>query len=390
MGHVFVSYSKSDNDYAMRLVQKLRQEGFDVWIDHRSLHNSEDWWRSIVLAIWQADAVIVLLTPRSDESRWVQREITIADNRKKPMFPLLLEGDIETPNWSLFVRTQYTDVIDGSLPPADFYEELAQYTPRNPGGGRNVTDTGQLQIATLSQNDPAFRDAISNAPQEELLQKSVTISKTITDPNPSKRSYWQNPSILLLGVLLLGLVISVAALVNGGVRLGESTPTATASPTPSPRPVITFTPVPTIDQSIDLSTAAVTLDSINSWRTAQGLDPLEQDDQLDSIASVHLNYLATLPLDTIRDDLPYLSAEGLTAQGMAQVARYSGEVQMFIYVPAANTPTLQNLIDLFEQLDPNNQMQASARHIGLADQLSEDTGLHYLVVLLGTGEGGTS
>jgi TIR domain len=379
MGHVFVSYSKSDNDYAMRLVQKLRQEGFDVWIDHRSLHNSEDWWRSIVLAIWQADAVIVLLTPRSDESRWVQREITIADNRKKPMFPLLLEGDIETPNWSLFVRTQYTDVIDGSLPPADFYEELAQYTPRNPGGGRNVTDTGQLQIATLSQNDPAFRDAISNAPQEELLQKSVTVSKTVTAPNPSKRSPLLKPAILLVGVLLLGLVISVAALTGGG---GGSTPTATASPTPTPRPVITFTPVPTIDHTGE----AVTLDSINSWRTAQGLDPLEQDDQLDSIASVHLNYLATLPLDAIRDDLPYLSAEGLTAQGMAQVARYSGEVQMFIYVPAADTPTLQNLIDLFEQLDPNNQMQASARHIGLADQLSEDTGLHYLVVLLGTGE----
>lgn len=387
MGHVFVSYSKSDNDYAMRLVQKLRQEGFDVWIDHRSLHNSEDWWRSIVLAIWQADAVIVLLTPRSDESRWVQREITIADNRKKPMFPLLLEGDIETPNWSLFVRTQYTDVIDGSLPPAEFYEELARYTPRNPGGGRNVTDTGQQQIATLSQSDPAFRDAISNAPQEELIQKSATVSKTVNAPALSRRSPLLKPAILLIGVLVLGLVISVAALTGGG---GVSTPTPTASPTPTPRPVITFTPVPTIDQNLDLTAAAVTVDSINSWRAAQGRDPLEQSNKLDSIASVHLNYLATLPLDTIRDDLPYLSAEGLTAQGMAQIAGYSGEVQMFIYVPGSTSPTLQNLIDLFEQLDPNNQMQVTAQDLGLADQFSEDTGLHYLVVLLGTGEGGTS
>lgn len=387
MGHVFVSYSKSDNDYAMRLVQKLRQEGFDVWIDHRSLHNSEDWWRSIVLAIWQADAVIVLLTPRSDESRWVQREITIADNRKKPMFPLLLEGDIETPNWSLFVRTQYTDVIDGSLPPAEFYEELARYTPRNPGGGRNVTDTGQQQIATLSQSDPAFRDAISNAPQEELIQKSATVSKTVNAPALSRRSPLLKPAILLIGVLVLGLVISVAALTGGG---GVSTPTPAASPTPTPRPVITFTPVPTIDQNLDLTAAAVTVDSINSWRAAQGHDPLEQSNKLDSIASVHLNYLATLPLDTIRDDLPYLSAEGLTAQGMAQIAGYSGEVQMFIYVPGSTSPTLQNLIDLFEQLDPNNQMQVTAQDVGLADQFSEDTGLHYLVVLLGTGEGGTS
>ncbi|HUN08783.1 MAG TPA: toll/interleukin-1 receptor domain-containing protein [Aggregatilineales bacterium] len=387
MGHVFVSYSKSDNDYAMRLVQKLRQEGFDVWIDHRSLHNSEDWWRSIVLAIWQADAVIVLLTPRSDESRWVQREITIADNRKKPMFPLLLEGDIETPNWSLFVRTQYTDVIDGSLPPAEFYEELARYTPRNPGGGRNVTDTGQQQIATLSQSDPAFRDAISNAPQEELLQNSATISKTVTARNPSKRSALLKSAILLIGVLVLGLVISVAALTGGG---GVSTPTPTASPTPTQRPVITFTPVPTTDQNLDPAAAAVTVGSINSWRAAQGRDPLEHNNKLDSIASVHLNYLATLPLDTIRDDLPYLSAEGLTAQGMAQIAGYSGEVQMFIYVPGPTSPTLQNLIDLFEQLDPNDQMQVTAQDIGLADQFSEDTGLHYLVVLLGIGEGGTS
>ena len=81
MAHIFISYSTRDDAYASKLAEKLRAEGFDVWIDNRRLRSSEDWWRSIVLAIDACAAFVVLLTPHSDQSKWVQREITLADKR---------------------------------------------------------------------------------------------------------------------------------------------------------------------------------------------------------------------------------------------------------------------------------------------------------------------
>ena len=51
MSHVFISYSTRDHVYANRLAEKLRSEGFNVWIDNGELRSSEDLWRSIVLAM---------------------------------------------------------------------------------------------------------------------------------------------------------------------------------------------------------------------------------------------------------------------------------------------------------------------------------------------------
>jgi hypothetical protein len=65
MSHVFISYSTKNAEYAHHLADKLREEGFDVWIDQRRLQSSQDWWRAIVLGIWECAAFIVILTPKS-------------------------------------------------------------------------------------------------------------------------------------------------------------------------------------------------------------------------------------------------------------------------------------------------------------------------------------
>ena len=42
MSHIFISYSTRDSAYAGKLADKLRAEGFDVWIDNNRLRSSED------------------------------------------------------------------------------------------------------------------------------------------------------------------------------------------------------------------------------------------------------------------------------------------------------------------------------------------------------------
>jgi hypothetical protein len=131
--HIFVSYSKEQRDYARAYAAHLIQHGFDVWIDDQ-IEFGDDWWRLIVKAIRECGAFTVLMTPEADESRWVQREVMLADELRKPMFPLLVAGE----NWPLFVATQYADVRDGRLPPTNLIERIGRVVPRRAEHGREL------------------------------------------------------------------------------------------------------------------------------------------------------------------------------------------------------------------------------------------------------------
>jgi formylglycine-generating enzyme required for sulfatase activity len=142
MSHVFISYSKKDWAYARHLADELLQRGFDVWIDDQ-IDYGEDWWPEIVQAIRGCGAFIVAMTPDSGRSRWVTHEVMLADDLGKPMFPLLLEGDLHTSElWALFIGKQYTDVRAGQLPDDGFFTRLAAQTPPKMVHGTDVMERG--------------------------------------------------------------------------------------------------------------------------------------------------------------------------------------------------------------------------------------------------------
>ena len=125
MGHIFISYSHKDSEYVEKLEKKLLEEGFRVWIDHKIDYGSE-WTDAIEKAIDTCDAYIIVMSDDSKKSPWVQREFLHAEKRKKPFFPLLLEGEA----WFSLGNIQHVDVTDKSLPPDKYYKHLATATPR--------------------------------------------------------------------------------------------------------------------------------------------------------------------------------------------------------------------------------------------------------------------
>ena len=119
MGHIFISYSHKDKKYVEKLEQKLIDEGFNVWIDHRIDYGSR-WTEAIENAIDSCSAYIVVMSNDAKESPWVQREMIHAEKRRKPFFPLLLNGD----TWFSLGNIQYVDVSDGSFPPMRYYQRI--------------------------------------------------------------------------------------------------------------------------------------------------------------------------------------------------------------------------------------------------------------------------
>jgi hypothetical protein len=118
-GHVFISYGREDQAYTRKLADSLRQRGFEVWMDDR-IDFGDRWWQTIVQAIDASAAFIVVMTPDSEGSEWVEQEILLARRERKPIFPLLLRGQ----EFPLLISVQYADVTGGRMPPDDFYERL--------------------------------------------------------------------------------------------------------------------------------------------------------------------------------------------------------------------------------------------------------------------------
>jgi hypothetical protein len=118
-GHVFISYSHDDGGYAHRLEAALKERGFAVWIDDRIDYGTQ-WPRVIEESLDACAALILLMSPRAKGSNWVQNELARAQDKGKPILPLLLEGD----NWLAVQATQYVDVRGGDLPLERFYQRL--------------------------------------------------------------------------------------------------------------------------------------------------------------------------------------------------------------------------------------------------------------------------
>jgi formylglycine-generating enzyme required for sulfatase activity len=179
-GHVFISYAREDQAYARKLADGLRQRGFEIWMDDR-IDFGDAWWREIVAAMRASAAVVVVMTPDSEGSEWVEREILLAQREKKPTFPLLLRGQ-ENP---LLITIQYADVTHGQLPSDSFYARLAQVAPPRPKVEKRAA-TPQPQRARVSEaaGPPAVERREPFEPELILIPAGEFLMGS--DPNQDK------------------------------------------------------------------------------------------------------------------------------------------------------------------------------------------------------------
>jgi len=92
--YFFISYSREDTVLQQKVIRGLRSRGLNVWVDTENLvPGSPEWERIIERAIRGAAGVVVLLSPNSNNSEWVRREISFAESNKKHIFPALIHGN---------------------------------------------------------------------------------------------------------------------------------------------------------------------------------------------------------------------------------------------------------------------------------------------------------
>lgn len=116
MKKVFLSYANIDSEAAKQLHASLRNADVSGWMDHADIASGEAVAHKIKESIREASAVVVLISPGSITSQWVQFEVGAAWAMGKLIVPVLI-GDsdvsINLPDW--LSEFQYLDARDRPL-----------------------------------------------------------------------------------------------------------------------------------------------------------------------------------------------------------------------------------------------------------------------------------
>src|SRR5262245_50339908 len=94
---VFLSYARSDAEFAFWLRGSLEAQEIEVFRDIDDTLPSEEWWERLTDLIAKADSMVLLLSPQSARSKVCADEIAYARSLNKRIFPAVVEN---TP-WSL-------------------------------------------------------------------------------------------------------------------------------------------------------------------------------------------------------------------------------------------------------------------------------------------------
>ena len=119
---VFISYSRRNKEFAVKLNDSLDNSGVDAWVDWEGIPLSSDWMDEITRAIEGADAFLFIITPDSLASEVCMQELELGLQYNKKLIPILylepekgqeMHEQLAATNW-VYMREQ--DDYDATLP----------------------------------------------------------------------------------------------------------------------------------------------------------------------------------------------------------------------------------------------------------------------------------
>ena len=189
--HFFISYSRTDTTQKQNIIKQLRARGINLWVDIENLvPGSPAWEREIERAIRAAAGIIVLLSPDSNNSEWVRREISFAQQNNKQIFPVLIRGE-----------------EDDSVP-----LRLSNH-----------------QWVDLRTNADSGLDGLADALKDQL---GVTVVNKKVEPQKKKSIQWSPDDLkkfALPGLLVLMALACIGGLVLLGSLIRKNIPTQSAT-----------------------------------------------------------------------------------------------------------------------------------------------------------------
>jgi len=179
IGYVFMSYSRKDEETMRAIAKFLRAQNLKVWVDNEKLiPGTPIWEEAVEKGIKNASAVVVILSPDSKNSEWVRREISMADQNQKRVFPVLVRGDENSSITLRLINRQYVDLRKGGdVGLKSLCDALAFYISELSIHENKAAAEIERSIPYLSEPEPA------KAPNPKIVVEKETSKKTNNQTN---------------------------------------------------------------------------------------------------------------------------------------------------------------------------------------------------------------
>jgi len=135
---VFISYASHDKPIADGVCATLEQNGLRCWIAPRDILPGAEWSTSIIGALEQARAFVLVLSHSANESNQIKREVERAVHHGLPIVPYRIEDVMPTDALEYFISTPHW--MDAFTPPVERHaQDLADALKRLLGDGSAPT-----------------------------------------------------------------------------------------------------------------------------------------------------------------------------------------------------------------------------------------------------------
>jgi len=214
----FISYSRADSGFAVRLAKDLKSAGYDVWLDQLDIPTGARWDDEVEAALEACTTFMIILSAESIQSQNVKDEIAYAVDAGKDILPVRIKsGNIPL----RLRRLQYVDFTD-----KPYEKSLKEIKSLLSTTGQLLTANEAEKKLSAAEAQPAAEKAppprpvpIPGARQPQVREPEVT------GPPVAKKPWSRG--------LVMGMV-AVAALVVAGViinAIGTREPPVVTPPT---------------------------------------------------------------------------------------------------------------------------------------------------------------
>lgn len=118
--NIFISYSHEDHGYATLIEQQLARAGHTVWQDSKKVRAGDNILTKINEGMKAADALIVIVSKNSLNSKWVMNEFSalafgdISNNRRR-IIPVLIDNSSIPSYLSNYLYLDFSTSVDSGL-----------------------------------------------------------------------------------------------------------------------------------------------------------------------------------------------------------------------------------------------------------------------------------
>jgi non-specific serine/threonine protein kinase len=158
MSRVFISYSRKDLAFVQRLAKDLKAAGLDSWYDLSGLEIGSRWGKEIQNSIQQSQYFLVVLSPDSIASEWVEKEFLFATSHQLKIIPILHVA-CELPMWC--INLQFIDLQKRNY--KLHFDDLLKTLGVHPG-----TEVRQLKPVPSIHLEPAISKTTHKKPKHNL------------------------------------------------------------------------------------------------------------------------------------------------------------------------------------------------------------------------------